>query len=89
MIRKSELESFPHNPHALVMDILEHNQEYYMTRDEIYEQLPKVEHERAITYGQMCTALKELTKFGHINATYVKGRAYYGYTERPNGRCCY
>ena len=89
MIRKSELESFPHNPHALVVDILEHNKEYYMTRDEIYEKLPKVEYERAITYGQMCTALKELTKFGHISTVYVKGRVYYAYAERSDGKCYY
>ena len=90
MIRKSQIENYPCNPHSIVTEILTNNPEYYMTKEEIYELVPKLDDERIITFNQLTTALKDLCRFGYGKCIYIKGRAYYSYdSERDNGKRCY
>ena len=91
MIRKDQIDNcYSINPHSIVTEILANNHEYYMTKEELYELLPKLGDERVITFGQMNTALKDLCRFGAGRCIYIKGRAYYSYDhERDNGKRCY
>ena len=91
MIRKNQLDNcYGINPHSIVTDILVNNNEYYMTKEEIYELLPKLDDERIITFGQMNTALKDLCRFGRGRCIYIKGRAYYSYdNERDISKISY
>ena len=91
MIRKDQIENcYSINPHSIVTEILANHHEYYMTKEELYELLPKLGDERVITFGQMNTALKDLCRFGAGRCIYIKGRAYYSYDhERDSGKRCY
>jgi hypothetical protein len=91
MIRKDQIDNcYSINPHSIVTEILADNHEYYMTKEELYELLPKLGDERVITFGQMNTALKDLCRFGHGKCIYIKGRAYYSYKhECDNGKRYY
>ena len=91
MIRKDHIENcYSINPHSIVTETLANNHEYYMTKEELYELLPKLGDERVITFGQMNTALKDLCRFGHGKCIYIRGRAYYSYdSERDSGKRCY
>jgi hypothetical protein len=78
MINKDYIESnYSLNPRMAIEDILSENKEYYLTKEEIYEHLPKLGDERVITIGQLNTALRELCKFGVIKYVYIKGKPYY------------
>lgn len=91
MIRKDRIENcYSINPHSIVTEILANHSEYYMTKEELYELLPKLDDERIITFGQMTTALKDLCRFGPGRCIYIKGRAYYSYKhECGNDKRCY
>jgi hypothetical protein len=64
-----------------IEDVLMANKEYYMTKEEIYEHLPKLGEERVITIGQLNNTLRELCKFCFIKCVYIKGRAHYSCTD--------
>lgn len=78
MINKNFIEStYSLNPRIVIEDILMENKEYYLTKEEIYEHLPKLGEERVITIGQLNSTLRDLCKFGFVKYIYIKGRAYY------------
>ena len=78
MISKNFIEShYSLNPRMAIEDVLMENKEYYLTKEEIYERLPKLGEERVITIGQLNSALTELCKYGFVQYVYIKGRAYY------------
>ena len=78
MINKNFIKStYSLNPRIVIEDILMENKEYYLTKEEIYEHLPKLGEERVITIGQLNSTLRDLCKFGFVKYIYIKGRAYY------------
>ena len=83
MINKGFIENnhYSLNARMAIEDVLMTNKEYYLTKEEIYEQLPKLGEERVITIGQLNSTIRDLCKYGFIKYVYIKGRAYYSCTD--------
>ena len=81
MINKNEIGRYPTNPRIAVEDVLANNKGYCLTKEEIYELLPRLGNERVITIGQLNSTLSGLTRFGLVECVYIKSRAYYSIRE--------
>jgi hypothetical protein len=55
--------------------------DYYLSRDEIYDRIPRDEDGAIVTISAMDNALRSLVRTGHINVEYHQGRRYFNYRE--------
>ena len=81
MIRK-ELMDKPRDAFYWVERILNEHKDYYMSKEEIYAQIPTDrEGVSIVTISGLENALRNLAKMGHINIEYHFGRRYFNYRE--------
>ena len=78
MIRKEYMEK-PRCAFYWVENILAENKDYYLSRDEIYDRIPRDEDGAVVTISAMDNALRNLVKMGIIQIEYYQGRRYFGY----------
>lgn len=76
MIRR-EIDMTVTQPHCIVMEILRENQQYYLTKEEIYERVPYIDNEKSITISQLETTLRQMRNCRQIDVLYIKHRTYY------------
>ena len=80
MLRKEFMEK-PRCAFYWVENILAEHKDYYLSRDEIYDRIPRDEDGAIVTISAMDNALRNLVKMGHINVEYHLGRRYFNYRE--------
>ena len=64
-------------PYSVVMEILQDNKDYFLTKEEIYERLPYIGDEKSITISQLTNVLRQMRNCMQIEVWYIRGRAYY------------
>lgn len=67
-----------------IESILRERKEFYLTKEEIYADMPKDDREvPLITIGAFTNALRHLAHLNHIEVAYIGGKAHYTYVENP------
>ena len=62
--------------------VLHEHEDYYMSKEEIYAQIPTDrEGVCIVTISAIENALRNLARMGHINIEYHQGRRYFNYRE--------
>lgn len=82
MIRKEYFEK-PRDAFYWVENILAENKDYYLSKEEIYDRMPKGEEDiPLITIASLENALRNLARVRIINIEYFQGRRYFGYNNK-------
>ena len=76
MIRR-ETDMTVTQPHCIVTEILRENQQYFLTKEDIYERVPYIDHEKSITIGQLESTLRQMRNCRQVEVLYIKHRIHY------------
>ena len=87
MIKKSTIEGKSLSAYYWVEDILYHNKDCYLTKEEIYMHMPCDEDGvPLITIGSLESALRCLSHTREIECEYIRGRRHFAYREAKERR---
>lgn len=85
MIERRKLENTIRSPYYWVEHILTEHKDYFLTKEEIYREIPKDENELpCITISGLETAIRNMLLCRVIVCEYVKGTRYFAINEKKN-----
>lgn len=82
MIRREDIQQ-PRDAFYWVERVLADNEDYYLTKEEIYARIPRdSEDVTIVTISSLETAIRMLARMNKIRIEWANGKRYFGYNKR-------